>query len=287
MDSYLIQLDLDNLSDWSKLSDLSFNQNKFVHIHFGKTGTTSHDYFINGNKITTQESTKDLGIILSNNLDWSEHYHSITAKAYKILGLLRRCFKTNSIDAKRKLYISLVRSHLLYCSQIWRPHKIKDILLLERVQRRATKYILDDYTSSYKSRLTKLNLLPLMYIYELHDLIFYIKSYKNPSSYFNINHFIFCSSISTRSSSGFKLQHTGSSTNLTHNFYFCRLPRLWNSLPTIDISLSVSAIKHKLQLFLWNHFTNNFEDNNSCSLHYYCPCSGCSHRPRPPNRTVL
>ena len=168
LDSYLIQLDLDNLSDWSKLSDLSFNQNKFVHIHFGKTGTTSHDYFINGNKITTQESTKDLGIILSNNLDWSEHYHSITAKAYKILGLLRRCFKTNSIDAKRKLYISLVRSHLLYCSQIWRPHKIKDILLLERVQRRATKYILDDYTFSYKSRLTKLNLLPLMYIYELH-----------------------------------------------------------------------------------------------------------------------
>ena len=59
--------------------------------------------------------------ILSNNVDWSGHY-SITAKAYKILGLLRRCFKTNSIDAKRKLYISLVRSHLLYCSPIWRPY---------------------------------------------------------------------------------------------------------------------------------------------------------------------
>ena len=43
-----------------------------------------------------------------------------------------------------------------------------DILLLEHVQRRATKYILNDYTSSYKSRLTKLNLLPLMCIYELH-----------------------------------------------------------------------------------------------------------------------
>ena len=275
-----------NLSDWSKSSDLSFNQNKFVHIHFGKT-STSHDYIINGNKITTKESTKDLGIILSNDLDWSEHYCSITAKAYKILGLIRRCFKTSSLDAKRKLYISLVRSHLLYCSQVWRPHKIKDILLLERVQRRATKYILNDYTSSYKSRLTKLNLFPLMYIYELYDLIFYIKSYKYPCSYFNINHYIFCSSVSTRSSSGFKLQHTGSSTNLTHNFYFCRLPRLWNSLPTIDISLSVSVIKFKLQRFFWNHFISNFEDSNSCSLHYYCPCSSCSYGPRPPNRTVL
>ena len=46
------------------------------------------------------------------------------------------------------------------------------VLLLECVQRHANKCILNDYTSSYKSRLTKLNLLPLMYIYELHDLIF-------------------------------------------------------------------------------------------------------------------
>ena len=188
MNSCLLQLDLDNLSDWSQSSDLSFSQNKFVHIHFWKTGTTSHDYYINRTKIITQESTKDLGVILSNNLDWSGHYCSITAKAYKILGLLRRYFKTNSIDAKRKLYISLVKSHLLYCSLIWRPRKIKDILLLERVKRRATKYILNDYTSSYKSRLTKFNLLPLMCVYYL---IFYIKSNKYPSSYFNINEFIF------------------------------------------------------------------------------------------------
>ena len=48
----------------------------------------------------------------------NNHCHNITAKAYKVLGLLRRSFKTDSTDAKRKLYISLVKSHLLYCSQI-------------------------------------------------------------------------------------------------------------------------------------------------------------------------
>ena len=57
--------------------------------------------------------TKNLRIILSNNLDWSDHYHNITAKPYKILSLLRCCIKTDSINAKRKLYFSLVRSHLL------------------------------------------------------------------------------------------------------------------------------------------------------------------------------
>ena len=62
------------------------------------------------------------------------------------------------------LYISLVRSKLIYSSQLWNPYLIKDIVMLERIQRCATKFILNDYTSSYKSRLLKLNILPLMYV---------------------------------------------------------------------------------------------------------------------------
>ena len=36
---------------------------------------------------------------------------------------------------------------------IWRPHKIKDIAAMERIQRRASKFILNDYTLDYKSRI--------------------------------------------------------------------------------------------------------------------------------------
>ena len=63
---------------------------------------------------------------------------------------------------------------------------MKDILTIERVQRRATKYILNDYTSSYKTHLLKLNLLPLMYMFELQDPLFAIKSIKSPTNQFNI-----------------------------------------------------------------------------------------------------
>ena len=76
----------------------------------------------------------------NNSLNWDDHYNSILNKAYKILGLIRRTFSTNLIPVK-KLYISLVRAQLLYCSQVWRPYKMKDILLLEQAQRRATKYL--------------------------------------------------------------------------------------------------------------------------------------------------
>ena len=60
--------------------------------------------------------------------------------------VLRRSFNPlNSSSTKKTLYATMVRSHLIYCSLVWRPRFIKDIQLLERVQRRATKYILNDF----------------------------------------------------------------------------------------------------------------------------------------------
>ena len=115
----------------------------------------------------------------------------IISQAYKKLGLLRRTLcSSNSVNTKKILYISLVRSQLVYCSQIWRPFQVKEIKLLEDVQCRATKFILNDYTSSYKSRLLKLKLLPLSMIYELKDVCFFVKSFQQTSTSFNIMDFV-------------------------------------------------------------------------------------------------
>ena len=57
--------------------------------------------------------------------------------------------------------------------------------------------------------------------------------------------------------------------------YFYRLPRLWNSLPSIDLSLSFYSIKRTLKQFFWDHFVNNFNSSNYCSFHYLCPCYKC------------
>ena len=47
----------------------------------------------------------------------------IISKAYRMLGLLRRSFSTNiTAISKKHLYISLVRSQLMFCSTLWKPY---------------------------------------------------------------------------------------------------------------------------------------------------------------------
>ena len=174
--------------------------------------------------------------------------------------------------AKVKLYTSLVRSQVLYCSPVWRPHLLKDIKKLEQLQCRATKYILSDYLSDYKTRLIQLRLLPLMYIFEISDILFFIKNLKNPTNNFNINTYISFSIGNTRSY-GVKLRHNVSSTNKEHHFYFNRISRLWNSLPIIDLNLPINIIKSKIKS---QHFITNFDPDDIHKIHYLCPCGSCT-----------
>ena len=85
----------------------------------------------------------------------------------------------------------------------------------------------------------------------------------------------------------YKLQHISDTNVSSSNFYFNRLPRIWNVLPIIDYNLSLPTIKYKLTKFLWNHFELNFELNfdpdNACTFSFVCPCCNCNKSPKPPN----
>ena len=236
--------------------------------------TTS--YHIDSNLLSPAKSHRDLGIILSLDLSWNNHFKHITAKAYRSLGLLRRIFvKSTSTPVRKTLYISLVRSQLTYGSQLWNPHFIKDIINLERVQQHATCFILNDFNSDYKSRLLKLELLPLMYQFDYYDVMFFITSLKYPSIDFNITNFLKFSCSNTRSSTSNKLCHIFSSNNTLRNFYFNRFPRIWNSLPPINLNQPIATIKHLVRSAMWNHFLCNFNPDDPCTFHFKCTCRNC------------
>ena len=150
------------------------------------------------------------------------------------------------------LYISLVRSHLTYCSQLWRPRMVKDILSVERVQRKVTKYVLSDYSNDYKLRLQSLHMLPLMYWLELQDIMFLVKCLQDPHDCRNIRSHVSFSPSGTRAGSGNKLKYEYRRTSNGRHFYFNRVVRLWNKLPSscIDLTKSFTTVRHTVRAFL-------------------------------------
>ena len=284
-DSVLLQDDVTSLGKWSSDWKLQFKVTKCVLLRFCTKGASvCHSYSMGGNEVPEHTSHKDLGVVFSSDLTFTAHYDMIIKRAYRVLGLLRRTFRASTnVHEKLLLYVSLVRSQLLYCSQIWRPYLVSDIAKLERVQRRATKFILNDYTSDYKARLLALNLLPLMFVLELRDVMVCVQSFKSPTRDFDIMNFVSFSSGDTRSSAARKMRHASCSTNSVKHFYFNRLPRLWNLLPQVDLGSSVELIKSRLQAFLFVHFKTNFDPNNSCTTHFMYSCSKCGNLAHPPN----
>ena len=94
----LLQADLDSIFQWSKTSHLTFNESKCIHLHFWNFYSSECGFTINKNLVDHKESTSDLGIIITSNLNWSLHYNHIIAKCYS---LLCRTFSTNNADAKK------------------------------------------------------------------------------------------------------------------------------------------------------------------------------------------
>ena len=110
-----------------------------------------------------------------------------------MLGLLRRTLLTNR-DARRT-YLSLVKSQVCYATEVWSPSQSTYKTNLERIQRRATQWILQVKIGevSYKDRLLALNLLPLSYDREIKDLTFFFKAIYG---YYDLNIFDYVSFVS-------------------------------------------------------------------------------------------
>ena len=129
-------------------------------------------------------------------------------------------FSAIPTKVKKPLYLSLVCSKLAYCSQVWRPRLIKDIVSLKRIQRRASKYITNDFSTNYRDRLIAIQLLPLMYRFELLDIMFFIKCLKFPNPSFPVLDFVsLTNSNNTRSSSFSKLIHQSRRNRLPQHSY--------------------------------------------------------------------
>jgi ribonuclease P/MRP protein subunit RPP40 len=112
-------------------------------------------YEMNGKDLEKISEERNLGVIVQQDLKWSKQCSKSVSTANRILGMIKRSFCYLRKDVVLKLYKSLVRPHLEYCVQAWRPYLKKDIELIEVVQIRATKLIKSLKDETYENRFKK------------------------------------------------------------------------------------------------------------------------------------
>ena len=139
----VLQSDLNKLVVWSEKWQMAFNASKsfLLRVTRFRDNVVNYTYTMMGQPITPVTQHKYLGVELESKLTWNEHISAITGRANSSLGFLTGNLHNCPEQIKTQAYYSLVRPHLEYACSVWDPHTQKNIQSIEKVQRRAARFV--------------------------------------------------------------------------------------------------------------------------------------------------
>ena len=230
---------------------------------------------------------RDLGVWISFDLSWKKQVESQSTKANQILGYVKRTTKNlKSLTTRRTIYLTIVRAHLGYATQVWAPQTVEQIRKIERVQRRATKYILHlpfNSDVSYKDRLIQCNLIPLTYWHEYLDMAFFFKLINN---LIHVNDTFLPKSKKSERSTRLSRNAVGTTfkeqryrTSTYSRSYLIRSTRTWNALPK-EITQnhnksSLATFKNILKEYYYSALSLTFDPDDPRTWKTICVKCNC------------
>ena len=127
-----LQADLSKLEAWQEKWQMKFNPGKCKVLCIStKKDPPQRKYSFCNTELEQVESVAYLGITLNNKMKFSDHVSNTASKASKLLGMAQRNFRNCP--------------KLEYACEAWDPHYKKDIKTLEKVQRKGTRFCLQNY----------------------------------------------------------------------------------------------------------------------------------------------
>ena len=247
-EAFTLQEDLSTLYQWSSDWQMLFNADKCHCLHIGSKNP-HYDYFLGEERIETSTQEKDLGVIIHQSLSNSVHVANAVKKANQALAMINKTVINKDKFTMTKLYKTLVRPHLEYCVQAWRPHLQGDINKIESVQRRATRMVKGLNKVEYTERLKRLNLTTLECRRLRGDLI---ETYKilNGKEELDPDKFFKLAESNTRGHE-LKLYKSRPRLDIRKYAYSQRTINYWNDLPKeIVRAESVNMFKNGVDKYL-------------------------------------
>lgn len=137
-DCDILQNDLDSVYQWCSQNKLQLNISKCSVMSFHRINhPIIFQYNINGVILERVERFRDLGVIMTSNLQFNDHIVNMVNGSLKTLGFVSRtCRLFQDPNTFLTLYKTLVRSKLEFASIVWSPYSALQIKMIERVQKR-------------------------------------------------------------------------------------------------------------------------------------------------------
>ena len=250
--------ELGKLFVWFSVNKLSLNLSKTNYILFcNRSADTDLNICINTINVTRVQSSKFLGIIIDENLNWKPHIQLVKSKLSKTLSIIYKASKLINCEGMFTLYCSLFLPYLTYCCEIWGNTYTTNVNCLYVIQKKLVRII------HHEGRLAHTNcLFQQMHSLKFHDLVKYrtaiimFKLYYGKLPTLLQSRFMRSENIhNTRSKNTFILRY--SRTNLkAMSISVCGI-KLWNALPVnIKETKSLYTFKIKVKAYLLSYYND-------------------------------
>ena len=234
-DTRALQTYIVRLANWATLWQLRFNPEKCETTRITHSCGRSVPSYTTGIKnYACQVYERSRSPSPASDLSWSAQVHAVVHKANRILGVIYRTLGPSNVEAFSTLYKSLVRPVLEYASPVWCPYLVKDMLALEKVQRRASRRALGQRRGDMEYE-DRLKILKWPTLEKRRHYISLVECYKTVFGLNGLNFsdvFDLALDPRTRANHPFKLFVKSAKVNPYKYSFFVRIVKAWNNLPS-------------------------------------------------------
>jgi len=250
---------LESTNNWFKANKLNLSLDKCIYTVFklapNKTSFSNYDLCLDGVKLNRVKTTKYLGVIIDEDLNWQEHILYVKNKLIKFCSIFYKLRLKIPHHVLKKLYFALVHPHLVYCVEIYANTYLKYLDPLIKLNNKILR-ILQNCKMDHpvKKLYISYNTLPVP---QLHD--FYISIL--------MHRYKFCKEKLPVSFQNYFIENSeihGHNTRQTGMFHYDRKKtargqrsikfkgcKNWNAVPAmIRLYRGIHTFKKKLKLFL-------------------------------------
>lgn len=256
-----IQHDLSLILNWLDMHQLKANLSKTSYVLF--SGRKKFEPFterslnikIGDTEIERVECVKIIGLIIDEQLNFSNHIQQIKSRIIPFTAKLLRIRRFLTDETALKLYYAHIYSHLIFMNTIWSVAPKYLIESLAVIQRRALRIVLRKDRLCHNTELFTGKIFPLAAILSLHENIMLFKM-KHEMTKNNVTLRTVQMMHNHNTRNRFDLVGINTSSAIGQNNFYYRAIRSFNSLPD-DIKKfnSIGLFKNRLKEHLAKSIT--------------------------------